>query len=107
MIEELREEEEDLGMRTPPRSEGRPTGRRRSKSTSELNTSFNGGNASNGKRKAKDGTLLDVPMDEEDPLSDSIDRELRKMGAAAGNVSCPFVLFNCLIGLGTDSGVCV
>lgn len=81
-----REEEEDMGMRTPPRSLVRPGGRGRSRSTSELNGAFGGGVPS-GKRVAKDGTLLDVPMKEEDPLSDSIDRELRKLGAVAGNVS--------------------
>lgn len=80
-----REEDEDMGLRTPPRNPlGRPA-RQRSHSTSEADASFTRQSLA-AKRRTKsttDGGLLDVmPVDEEDPLADSIDRELRKLGAS-------------------------
>ena len=75
-----REEEEDLGLRTPPRGLGigRPS-RRRSRSTSDADPAF--GRKSRGRPSSSTGGLLDdVPVEEEDPLADSIDRELRKIG---------------------------
>ncbi|KAH8096761.1 hypothetical protein BXZ70DRAFT_1009443 [Cristinia sonorae] len=79
-----REEEEDLGLRTPPRALGlgRPR-RRRSRSTSDTEGGDRKG--PDGKRRpistnGGGGLLDDVPVEDEAPLADSIDRELRKLG---------------------------
>ncbi|TCD62275.1 Bud site selection protein bud4 [Steccherinum ochraceum] len=75
-----REEDEDMGLRTPPRALGigRPS-RRRSRSTGDAeNIGRRSGNRPSG---SNDGGLLDELPVEEDPLADEIDRELRKMGS--------------------------
>ena len=73
-----REEEEDLGFRTPPRGIGRPT-RRRSRSTGDAGDPL--GRKARQRLSNGGGLLDDVPV-EDDALTDSIDRELRKLGSS-------------------------
>ncbi|THH30858.1 hypothetical protein EUX98_g3308 [Antrodiella citrinella] len=79
-----RESDEIMGLRTPERKLGigRP-GRRRSRSTGDAEpaTHRNGGRKRPSSSHGPAGMLNDIlDEDGEDPLADSIDRELRKMG---------------------------
>lgn len=82
-----REEEEDLGLRTPPRNLGigRPS-RRRSRSTGDAGDPL--GRKARQRLSNGGGLLDDVPV-EDDALTDSIDRELRKLGSPGQRSVCP------------------
>jgi hypothetical protein len=94
-----REEEENMGYSTPPRNTvigntlnvegGRPS-RRRSMSTGDVELLSGAAKKRGALMRGEDGGLLEdvVPFDhQEDPLGDSIDRELRKLEGPSKNVS--------------------
>ena len=84
-----REEDEDMGLYTPPRRTMmvRPS-RRRSRSTGDAEDGSPRSSASRRRAALSTGGLLDVAPfdDEEDPLADSINRELRKLGSPSKSV---------------------
>ena len=84
-----REEDEDLGLYTPPRRTVNTRSRRRSRSTGDAEDMTSRDPAARRRANLSEGGLLNVgPIEgEEDPLADSIDRELRKLGNPARGVS--------------------